>query len=125
VGLALNAAVMALIGLALLLFAPQIGRAYTANVALAAAVSGALWLATLIVVPDGGQVVAAAALRARGDNWFPTLSHFLAYAAIMPPLAYYLAEVQARGVTGLLLAILVASIVSYAVLLTRQRTLQT
>jgi MATE family multidrug resistance protein len=125
VGLALNAGVMALIGIALLLFAPQISRAYTRDAALAAAVTGTLWLATLIVVPDGGQVVAAAALRARGDNWFPTLSHFLSYAAIMPPLAYYLAEIRARGVTGLMLAILAASIVSYAILVARQRTLQT
>ena len=34
-------------------------------------------VAALVLVPDGGQVVVAAALRARGDNWLPTASHVL------------------------------------------------
>jgi multidrug resistance protein, MATE family len=68
------------------------------------------------MLPDGGQVVAAAGLRARGDNWFPTASHLLAYAIAMPVLAYWLSEVQGRGVNGLMLAVLGASVLSYAVL---------
>jgi len=73
----------------------------------------------VIMLPDGGQVVAAAALRARGDNWFPTASHLLAYAFVMPVVAYWLAEAQGRGVQGLMLAILVASVLSCAVLSAR------
>ncbi|HVY30324.1 MAG TPA: MATE family efflux transporter [Polyangiaceae bacterium] len=115
-GLAVNSGVMLVVALLVLTFAPSIGRAYTANLLLAGSVSALLWLASLIVLPDGGQVVAAAALRARGDNWFPTASHLLAYAAIMPALGYALAEAQRRGVAGLMLAILGASVVSFVVL---------
>jgi multidrug resistance protein, MATE family len=118
-GLAMNGGFMLLAALLVCGFSSAIGRAYTANLALAAFVAGSLWLAGVIMLPDGGQVVAAAALRARGDNWFPTASHLLAYAVVMPGLAYWLAEAQGRGVPGLLLAILVASLLSCSVLSAR------
>lgn len=118
-GLALNAALMVLAGSIVWAAAPWIGRAYTANLTLATFVSGLMWLAAVVLLPDGAQVVAAAALRARGDNWFPTASHLLSYAVLMPGLAYWLAELQARGVAGLMLAILGASIVSSGVLCAR------
>jgi multidrug resistance protein, MATE family len=97
-------------------FARFIGRAYTASLATATAVSSLLWLAAVIMPPDGGQAVAASALRARGDNWFPTASHLLSYAFVMPALAYWLAELRGHGVQGLMLAILGASLLSYGVL---------
>ncbi len=62
--------------------------------------------------PDGAQVVTASALRARGDNWFPTFSHILAYAVVMPVLGYWLAEHLRMGVPGLLFAICGASLLS-------------
>jgi MATE family multidrug resistance protein len=68
------------------------------------------------MLPDGSQVVASSALRARGDNWFPTASHLLAYALVMPALGYWLAEVKAQGVAGLMSAILWASWLSFGVL---------
>ena len=71
------------------------------------------------MTPDGAQVVTASALRARGDNWFPTFSHILAYAVVMPVLGYWLAEHQGMGVAGLLFAIFWASVLSAAVLLLR------
>ncbi len=101
-----------------------IGQAYTADAALAGRVAGLLWLVALILAPDGGQAVAAASLRARGDNWFPTASHLLSYAIVMPTLAYVLAEQQGRGVTGLLLAVFTASILSFSVLTFRLYTLR-
>jgi multidrug resistance protein, MATE family len=64
-------------------------------------------------------VVAAAALRARGDNWFPTASHLLSYAIVMPALAYWLAELRGQGVTGLMLAIFAASVLSCGLLCLR------
>lgn len=69
--------------------------------------------------PDGAQVVAASALRARGDNWFPTFSHILAYAIVMPLLGFWLAETRGMGVAGLVLAIFWASVLSASVLLLR------
>jgi MATE family multidrug resistance protein len=118
-GLSLNTGFMLLTALGALVFAPFIGRAYSANAKLAAAVSGLMWLAAAILPPDGAQVVAASALRARGDNWFPTGSHLLAYALVMPPLAFWLAEVRGQGVAGLMLAIFGASMLSCLVLCVR------
>jgi MATE family multidrug resistance protein len=118
-GIAINAVGMALAGVVMLAFAGQIGRAYTADVALAASLAALMWVGALVLVPDGTQVVTASALRARGDNWFPTWSHIFAYAIVMPILGYWLAERQAMGVEGLLLAIFWASVVSAAVLVLR------
>jgi MATE family multidrug resistance protein len=119
VGLAVNTVFMLVSALFVHVFAAGIGRAYTANLSLAAAISGAMWLVALILPPDGGQVVAASALRARGDNWFPTASHLLAYAVVMPALGFWLAEVRGQGVTGLMLAILWSSWLSCGVLCLR------
>jgi MATE family multidrug resistance protein len=118
-GVLLNGALMVATALVVLTFSGTIGRAYTANVTLAAAASGLMWLAAAIMPPDGAQVVAASALRARGDNWFPTASHLLAYVAVMPALAYWLAELRGQGVAGLMLAIFWSSSLSCAVLCLR------
>jgi MATE family multidrug resistance protein len=115
-GLALNLLLMLLAGAIVVTFAGAIARAYTANPSLAALVAGLMWLAALGMLPDGAQVVAAAGLRARGDNWFPTASHLLAYALVMPALAYWLSELRGQGVAGLMLAILGSSALSCAVL---------
>jgi multidrug resistance protein, MATE family len=118
-GVLLNAGFMLLAALVVFVFSGAIGRAYTANLTLAAATSGLMWLAAAIMPPDGAQVVAASALRARGDNWFPTASHLLAYVAVMPALAYWLSELRGGGVSGLMLAIFWASALSCAVLCLR------
>lgn len=115
-GIALNSALMLTAAAGVFTFAELIGRAYTKSPSLAQMVSSLLGFAALIMLPDGGQAVAAAALRARGDNWFPTASHLLAYTAVMPALALWLAEGQGRGVIGLMLAILTASLLSCGVL---------
>jgi multidrug resistance protein, MATE family len=117
--LRLNTIAMALAGLVVWLGANWIGRAFTADGAIALQVAAMLWLAALVMPPDGGQVVVAAALRARGDNWFPTFSHILAYVLVMPPLAFLLAEVMGQGVAGLLWAIFWSSVLSVAVLAAR------
>lgn len=118
-GVLLNSGFMLLSALLVLGFSNQIGRAYTGSLTLAATVSGLMWLAAAIMAPDGAQVVAASALRARGDNWFPTASHLLAYVAVMPALAYWLSELRGGGVSGLMLAIFWSSVLSCAVLCSR------
>lgn len=118
-GLLLNTGLMLGAALLVFAFAAPLGRAYTVDATLAAGVASTLWLAAVVMPADGGQVVAAAALRARGDNWFPTASHLLAYAVVMPALAFWLAETQGQGVTGLMLAILASSILSWSVLCAR------
>ena len=118
-GLFLNTIGMLIFAGALLVFSDPIGRAYTADLGLAAFIASLMWVASLVLVPDGAQVVAASALRARGDNWFPTFSHIVAYAIIMPVLGYWLAEHEGMGVQGLIFAIVWASVVSAGVLIAR------
>ena len=96
-----------------------IARAYTADPGLVVLIAGLMPLAAAVLAPDGGQVVAAAALRARGDNWFPTASHILAYALVMPVLGFALAEASGGGVAGLMYAILWSSVLSVGVLCAR------
>jgi MATE family multidrug resistance protein len=122
-GIALNALAMIVMAALILAFADEIGRGYTADAELAALLASLMWIAALILHPDGAQVVTASALRARGDNWFPTFSHIAAYAVVMPVLGYWLAERQGMGVTGLLFAIFWASVVSAGVLILRWRVL--
>lgn len=118
-GIGLNALAMIIAAFAILAFAQPIGHAYTADLSLAALIASLMWVAALALHPDGAQVVAASALRARGDNWFPTFSHILAYAGVMPILGYWFAEHQGMGVAGLLFAIFWSSVLSAAVLLLR------
>jgi multidrug resistance protein, MATE family len=118
-GIWLNAIGMVIAAIAILVFANQIGRAYTADASLAAIIASLMWVCALVLTPDGTQVVTASALRARSDNWFPTFSHILAYAVVMPVLGYWLAEQQGMGVAGLLFAIFWSSVLSAAVLLLR------
>jgi Na+-driven multidrug efflux pump len=63
--------------------------------------------------------VVAAGLRAHRDNWFPTASHVLVYAIVMPALALALAETAGMGISGLLHAVLWASVLSVGVLVSR------
>lgn len=118
-GIALNAIGMVIAAIAILIFAEPIGRVYTADVALAGMIASFIWVAALTLTPDGTQVVTASALRARSDNWFPTFSHILAYAVVMPVLGYWLAEHEGMGVAGLLFAIFWSSVLSAGVLLLR------
>jgi MATE family multidrug resistance protein len=118
-GIGLNEISMIIAAVAIFVFAVPIGHAYTADVQLAALISSLIWICVLVLHPDGAQVVTASALRARGDNWFPTFSHILAYAVVMPILGYWFAEHLHMGVAGLLFAILGASLLSGGVLLLR------
>jgi multidrug resistance protein, MATE family len=118
-GIWLNAIAMLIAAGALIIFAQPIGRGYTADASLAALIASLMWIAALVLHPDGAQVVIASALRARGDNWFPTFSHILAYAVVMPVLGYWLAERQGLGVSGLLFAIFWSSVLSAGVLIAR------
>jgi MATE family multidrug resistance protein len=118
-GIWLNAIGMVIAAVAIFVFAHPIGRAYTADADLAALIASLMWVCALVLTPDGTQVVTASALRARSDNWFPTFSHILAYAVVMPVLGYWLAEHQDMGVAGLLFAIFWSSVLSAAVLLLR------
>ncbi|WP_332639347.1 MATE family efflux transporter [Brevundimonas sp.] len=94
--------------------APLIASAYNRDPDLLAVVIPALVLTTLFFVADGIQVVSASANRAAGDVWWPTIMHFGAYSLIMMPLGWWWAH--RIGVDGLVWAVIVASLVSSALL---------
>ena len=83
----------------------------------------ALVLACFFLAPDAVQVVAAQALRARGEVWVPTVTHLISYALVMGPLAWFLAIPRGMGLNGVLISIIVTSFLAAAFLLTRFRML--
>lgn len=89
-------------------------RGYSSDPALIAIAAPALVLSSLFFVADGIQVVAAQANRAAGDVWWPTIMHFVSYGAIMTPLGWLLA--RSLDVNGIVWAVIVASVVSAALL---------
>jgi MATE family multidrug resistance protein len=116
-------AVTALFGAAVsVLIWPNAGRiaaAYTSNPLTLAMAIPALALSCLMYLPDSLQVVTAQALRARGDVWLPTGTHLTSYILLMMPLAWWLAIPRGMGVLGMAVAVIVASVVSAGLLLTR------
>jgi multidrug resistance protein, MATE family len=118
-GLAVNSCIMACIGVLTFSFASSIASAYTIDADVARLVAAGMPLVAACMIFDGGQAVVASALRAQSDNWFPTCSHLIAYALIMPGLGYAFAELQGMGVRGLLLAIAWSSVFSVSVLAAR------
>jgi MATE family multidrug resistance protein len=108
-----------LVSLAIWPSAGWIVRLYTRDAATLAIAGPALLLACLMFVPDALQVVTAQALRARGDVWVPTGTHMASYIALMAPLAWWLAIPRDLGVQGLVVAVIVASLMSCGLLLAR------
>jgi MATE family multidrug resistance protein len=99
--------------------AALVGRAYSSDPGLLALAVPALVLSCLFFTTDGLQVVAAQALRARGDVWLPTGLHLASYGLVMLPLGWIFAERFGLGVDGLVWAVIVASAVSAVFLLGR------
>ena len=94
-------------------------RVYATDPALIRAAAGALALACLFFVPDGLQVVAGMALRARGDVWVPTVTHTLSYILVMLPLSWVFAHNLGMGLNGIIWAVIFASLMSSSLLLGR------
>ena len=93
-----------------------IADGYTRDAAVRAAAAAALLLSCLFFVADGLQVVAAQSLRAQDDIWMPTVTHSFSYIVVMLPLAYGFGIVMGGGVIGLVWAVILASLVSAALL---------
>jgi MATE family multidrug resistance protein len=108
-----------LISLAIWPNAAVIASAYTANKQTLAMAVPALALSCLMFLPDSLQVVTAQSLRARGDVWVPTYTHLASYILIMMPLAWWLAIPLGMHIMGLVWAVVIASVVSAALLQAR------
>jgi MATE family multidrug resistance protein len=92
---------------------------YARDPALVALAASGMALAALFFVADGLQVVAANALRARGDVWVPTAMHVTSYAVVMLPLGWALALPAGMGLAGIVWAVIIASLISAAFLVGR------
>ncbi|MDC7683459.1 MATE family efflux transporter [Asticcacaulis sp. BYS171W] len=119
VSFASAAAFMFCVCAVVLLGSQWISAGYTSDDALRPGVQAALLLACLFFVPDGIQVVAAQALRARQDVVVAPVLHYIAYGFIMLPAGYWLALHLKLGVPGLLYAAAIASWLSASLLLGR------
>jgi len=92
---------------------------YTHDPKVMAMAAGALMLCCLFLIPDAIQVVVAQSLRARGDVWVPSASHLVSYAVVMIPLAYVFALPMHMGVSGIIWAATIATLLSAGLLLGR------
>lgn len=109
----------ALVGLVIWPNAALICGVYTGNGLTLAMAIPALVLSCFMFFPDSLQVVVAQSLRARGDVWLPTGTHLTSYILVMMPLAWYLAIPRHMGITGMVAAIVIASVISASLLLGR------
>lgn len=119
VGFAVTAVFGVVVSLIIWPAAPWIAAAYTTDAEVIAVAAAALALSCLFLLADGLQVVIAQALRARGDVWMPTFTHLTSYVIIMMPLAWWLALPMGMGVTGLVWAVILASLISVGLLSVR------
>lgn len=94
-------------------------RGYTDNPQTLAMAVPALMISAAMFLPDALQVVVAQSLRARGDVWLPTITHLTSYILVMAPLAWWLAIPMHLGVNGIAWAVVIASVLSGALLLGR------
>lgn len=92
---------------------------YTSEAALRTGVQAALLLACLFFIPDGVQVVAAQALRARQDVLVAPVLHYIAYGLVMLPLGYLFSLHLRLEVPGLIYACAIASWMSASLLVAR------
>jgi MATE family multidrug resistance protein len=107
------------ISLALWPLAGPIVGLYTRDPQTLAISASGLAFACLMFLPDALQVVTAQSLRARGDVWVPSGTHLASYILLMAPLAWFLAIPMKLGLTGMVAAVILASVVSCGLLLAR------
>jgi MATE family multidrug resistance protein len=111
--------VLTLVALVVFAAADPIAAGFTPDPVLGRMVAGGLVLSCLFFVADGLQVVAANALRAQSDVVIPTVTHTLSYTFVMCPLAWALAIPFGLGLSGIVWAVAVASLLAAGLLLGR------
>lgn len=123
IAFAVIAVVGTLFGLLLYPSRHWVALTYTTDPAAMSLILPAMALSCLFFAPDAVQVVAAQALRARGEVWIPTATHLISYALVMGPLAWWLAIPRGLGLNGVLISIIVTSFLAAGFLLFRFRML--
>jgi multidrug resistance protein, MATE family len=120
-GFGVTVAGLGLVSVIMALFPRTIAGIYSSDPTLLNLAGPALVLAAagLFFVLDGLQVVAAQSLRARADVLVPTLTHTLSYLILMVPLGWLLAIKLDMGLTGILWAVIAATVAAAGLLLAR------
>lgn len=111
-GFALGSAVLVACAIPIYLLAGPIFGLYSDDARLIAFGAPFVAFAAFVIYADGAQAVLANALRGLGETWVPTGIQTVVYIVIMIPASYALALPLGRGLSGLLEAVLYASIVS-------------
>lgn len=106
-----------LFGLLLYPIKHWVALVYMIDFAVLVLILPALVLACLFFAPDAVQVVAAQALRARGEVWVLTIIYLISYVLVMGPLAWWLAIPKGMGLNGVLVSIIVTSFLAAGFLL--------
>lgn len=119
VAFAVTAVFGVLVTLALWPSAGLIVRGYTGDAQAIALAVPALLVSCFFLIPDALQVVAANALRARGDVLLPSITHMISYVLVMMPLAWLFAIPMGFGLNGIVYGVIVASFLSAGLLLWR------
>lgn len=100
-GLGIQSFFMLLCALIIIVYAEEFAGFYTQDRAVIALAAQMLVFVSMALVFDTGQSLFAMSLRARGDTWWPTMSHIVAYAGLMMPLTYVSIYHLGRGPMGL------------------------
>lgn len=113
------AGMLTVVALIVFVFADPIAAGFTPDPVLRGMVAAGLVLCCLFFVADGLQVVAGNTLRAQSDIVFPTVTHTISYTLVMCPLAWFLAIPAGMGLSGIVWAVAVASLLSAGLLVAR------
>jgi MATE family multidrug resistance protein len=119
IGFAVTAAFGIAVSLLVWPLAGPIAAAYTTDPRVLVMGKAAVLLSCLFFLPDALQVVVAQSLRARGDVWVPSGTHFVSYILVMAPLAWLLAIPYGLGVNGIVWSVIASSLLSAGLLLGR------
>jgi MATE family multidrug resistance protein len=113
-GLGLDSVLMAVFAVGMLAAPDLLAAAFTSDPEVIRLAAAMIAVAAFAMVLDGGQTVMAHAVRGTGDTWVPSVLQATVYVGIMPVLAWALAYGLDRGPTGLMEAIILASVLALA-----------
>lgn len=100
-GLSLQSIIMLVFGFVMYSFALPTAAFYTGDDAVRLLAASMIAYAAVALIFDTGQSLMSMSLRARGDIWFPSFVHVIAYGLVMMPLTYVAMFVFDRGAMGL------------------------
>ncbi len=118
-GLGVQSLLMTICGLFLVVYAEGFAGFFSQDPAVIALATQLLVFMSMALIFDTGQSLLSMSLRARGDTWWPTTIHIIAYAVLMIPLAYVSIFIFDRGAMGLADAVVFGTLFPFAMLVGR------